>query len=367
MNMTGEQRIAAPRQQVWAALNDPKILRASIPGCQSLGKEAADRFTAAVEVKIGPIGARFKGAVSLTDLDPPNGYTLNLQGNGGVTGTVKGSATVRLSEDAGNTLISYDVEAEVGGRMAQLGGPLIDAHRKAACGQVLHSLWRNRRRSSAAGRDSSQRQRGAAQRATCARYQRLERAAQSVDSDDYCRRAARVPHRSRVRRCRFLWDRAVDRFALDRGGGRRFLMGASNGAGRDARRCAAATAARWREKMKPAPFDYVVPTTIDEACAFLSEAGGGATVLAGGQTLMPLLNLRMSQPFVIVDLNKIPELKGICPDQWQHTYRVNDAAMRSDRQSGAGTRPAGAGPGGATHRAPSDAQSRHDWRLDRTG
>ncbi len=137
MNMTGEQRIAAPRQQVWAALNDPEILRASIPGCQSLGKEAADRFTAAVEVKIGPIGARFKGAVSLTDLDPPNGYTLNLQGNGGVTGTVKGSATVRLSEDAGNTLISYDVEAEVGGRMAQLGGPLIDATAKQLAGKFF--------------------------------------------------------------------------------------------------------------------------------------------------------------------------------------------------------------------------------------
>jgi uncharacterized protein len=137
MNMTGEQRIAAPRQQVWAALNDPEILRASIPGCQTLGKETADRFTAAVEVKIGPIGARFKGAVSLTDLDPPNGYTLNLQGNGGVTGTVKGRATVRLREDAGNTLISYDVEAEVGGRMAQLGGPLIDATAKQLAGKFF--------------------------------------------------------------------------------------------------------------------------------------------------------------------------------------------------------------------------------------
>ena len=90
-----------------------------------------------MEVKIGPIGARFKGAVSLTDLDPPNGYTLNLQGNGGVTGTVKGSATVRLSEDAGNTLISYDVEAEVGGRMAQLGGPIIDATAKQLAGKFF--------------------------------------------------------------------------------------------------------------------------------------------------------------------------------------------------------------------------------------
>ena len=88
-------------------------------------------------MKIGPIGARFKGAVSLTDLDPPNGYTLNLQGNGGVTGTVKGRATVRLSEDAGNTLISYGVEAEVGGRMAQLGGPIIDATAKQLAGKFF--------------------------------------------------------------------------------------------------------------------------------------------------------------------------------------------------------------------------------------
>jgi uncharacterized protein len=130
MNMSGEQRIAAPRQRVWEALNDPETLRASIPGCQSLEKEADDRFAATVEVKIGPIGARFKGAVSLTDLNPPNGYTLILQGNGGITGSVKGNAKVLLREDAGATLIAFEVNAEVAGRMAQLGGPLIDATAK---------------------------------------------------------------------------------------------------------------------------------------------------------------------------------------------------------------------------------------------
>ena len=96
MNMTGEQRIAAPRQRVWEALNDPGILRSSIPGCQSLEKGADDRFTATVEVKVGPIGARFKGTVSLLDLNPPNGYTLLLAGSGGVAGSVKGSAKMRL-------------------------------------------------------------------------------------------------------------------------------------------------------------------------------------------------------------------------------------------------------------------------------
>ena len=130
MKMTGEQQIAAPRARVWEALNDPEILRASIPGCQSLDKEANDRFNATVEVKVGPIGARFKSTVSLTDLNPPHGYTLILQGNGGITGSVKGGAKVRLHEDAGNTLISYVVDAEVAGRMAQLGGPIIDATAK---------------------------------------------------------------------------------------------------------------------------------------------------------------------------------------------------------------------------------------------
>jgi uncharacterized protein len=130
MKLTAEQRIAAPRQRVWEGLNDPEILRASIPGCQSLDKVTDDRFTATMEVKAGPIGARFKGAVSLTDLDPPNGYTLLLEGSGGIAGSMKGSAKVRLSDTSGGTLISYHVEAQVGGRMAQLGGPVIDATAK---------------------------------------------------------------------------------------------------------------------------------------------------------------------------------------------------------------------------------------------
>jgi carbon monoxide dehydrogenase subunit G len=137
MNMTGEQRIAAPRQRVWEALNDPDVLRVSIPGCQSLEKAGDDRFSATVEVKVGPIGARFKGAVALTDLNPPNGYTLILEGSGGIAGSVKGSAKVRLSDDAGGTLIAYEVEAQVGGRMAQLGGPIIDATAKQIAGKFF--------------------------------------------------------------------------------------------------------------------------------------------------------------------------------------------------------------------------------------
>ena len=137
MKMTGTQRISAAPQRVWQALNDPAVLRASIPGCQSLDREADDRYAAVVEVKIGPIGARFRGTVSIADIEPGKGYTLALQGNGGIAGSVKGSATVRLREEAGGTLIAYEVDAEVGGRMAQLGGPIIDATARQLAGKFF--------------------------------------------------------------------------------------------------------------------------------------------------------------------------------------------------------------------------------------
>ncbi|MCX7865148.1 MAG: carbon monoxide dehydrogenase subunit G [Novosphingobium sp.] len=127
MQMKGEQRIAASQERVWEALNDPEVLKACIPGCQSLEREGENAFNAVAEVRIGPIGARFKGKVQLSDIDAPNGYTITGQGNGGVAGSAKGSAKVRLSADGSGTVITYDVDAEVGGRMAQLGGPIIDA------------------------------------------------------------------------------------------------------------------------------------------------------------------------------------------------------------------------------------------------
>jgi uncharacterized protein len=137
MEMAGERRIAASPQRVWEALNDADVLRACIPGCQSLVKEADDRFTAIAEVKIGPIGARFKGAVALSDIDAPHGYTISGSGNGGVAGNAKGMAKVRLSADGAGTLLAYQVEAQVGGRMAQLGGPLIDATAKNMAGKFF--------------------------------------------------------------------------------------------------------------------------------------------------------------------------------------------------------------------------------------
>lgn len=140
MQMLGEQQVAASCQKVWEGLNDPEVLRASIPGCQSLTKEADDRFAATVEVKVGPIGARFKGVVTLTELNPPHSYVLLLEGNGGIAGTAKGAAKVRLSEANGGTLVSYEVDAQVGGRMAQLGGPIIDATAKQLAGKFFSRL-----------------------------------------------------------------------------------------------------------------------------------------------------------------------------------------------------------------------------------
>ncbi|HEX7855653.1 MAG TPA: carbon monoxide dehydrogenase subunit G [Sphingobium sp.] len=137
MRMTGEERISAPRERVWDALNDPDILRQCIPGCQSLVREPDGTLRATVEVKIGPIGARFNGAVTLSDIDAPNGYRITGEGQGGTVGHAKGGAKVRLVDDGVGTLLSYEVEAEVGGRLAQLGGPIIDATAKQLAGKFF--------------------------------------------------------------------------------------------------------------------------------------------------------------------------------------------------------------------------------------
>jgi carbon monoxide dehydrogenase subunit G len=137
MQMTGEQLIGAPRQAVWQALNDADTLRRCIPGCQSLEREADGRLRAVVEVKIGPIGARFNGVVTLSDLDPPNGYTLTGEGQGGTVGFAKGAARVRLTEESGGTRLAYKVDAQIGGRLAQLGGPIIDATARQLAGKFF--------------------------------------------------------------------------------------------------------------------------------------------------------------------------------------------------------------------------------------
>jgi carbon monoxide dehydrogenase subunit G len=127
MDMIGQQRIFASRDAVWKALNDPKILKTSIPGCEELIKLSDTDMAATAVIKVGPVKAKFQGAVTLSELDPPNGYRITGEGKGGIAGFAKGGATVRLEDDGAATILHYNVSAEVGGKLSQLGGRLIDA------------------------------------------------------------------------------------------------------------------------------------------------------------------------------------------------------------------------------------------------
>ena len=137
MDMTGERRIAAPRQVVWDALNDTGTLKASIPGCEVLEKTGENQMKATAAMKVGPISARFSGAVTLSDIDAPNGYTITGEGQGGVAGFAKGGAKVFLTDDGDGTLLKYAVNAQVGGKLAQLGARLIDATAKQMAEQFF--------------------------------------------------------------------------------------------------------------------------------------------------------------------------------------------------------------------------------------
>ena len=130
MTMNGEVQLAAPRDVVWAKLNDPEVLKACIPGCEELTKTDENEFQAIAKMKVGPVSARFKGKVTLSDLDPPNGYKISGEGEGGVAGFAKGAATVALVDQDGGTLLKYDVEAQIGGKLAQLGQRLINGSAK---------------------------------------------------------------------------------------------------------------------------------------------------------------------------------------------------------------------------------------------
>ncbi len=130
MDLTGEYRIPAPREDVWRALNDPNILQKCIPGCESVEKLSDTEFTAKVVLKIGPMTAKFSGKGTLADLDPPKGYTITGEGQGGVAGFGKGQAKVSLDVDGNVTVMRYTAQAQVGGKMAQLGARLIDSTAK---------------------------------------------------------------------------------------------------------------------------------------------------------------------------------------------------------------------------------------------
>lgn len=140
MDMTGEERIAAPREAVWKALNDVDVLRQCIPGCESLEKVSDTDMAAKVKLQIGPVRAAFTGKVTLSDIDPPNGYRISGEGQGGVAGYAKGGAVVRLLEDGAGTLLKYEAKADVGGKLAQLGGRLIDSTAKKLAGDFFQKF-----------------------------------------------------------------------------------------------------------------------------------------------------------------------------------------------------------------------------------
>jgi uncharacterized protein len=141
MNMSGEIVLPADKATVWARLNDADTLKASIPGCESLEKLSDTDFQALVKVKVGPVSARFKGKVHLTDMDPPNSYRIAGEGEGGVAGFAKGGATVSLADaEGGGTRLSYQVDAQVGGKIAQLGARLIDGSARKLAGEFFSNF-----------------------------------------------------------------------------------------------------------------------------------------------------------------------------------------------------------------------------------
>jgi uncharacterized protein len=137
MTMTGEVQLPATQEAVWAKLNDPEVLKICIPGCESLERLSDTEFQAVATNKIGPVKARFKGKVRLSDLDPPNSYRISGEGDGGVAGFAKGGATVTLQPKDGGTLLSYNVEAQIGGKLAQIGQRLINGAAKKLADQFF--------------------------------------------------------------------------------------------------------------------------------------------------------------------------------------------------------------------------------------
>jgi carbon monoxide dehydrogenase subunit G len=137
MQLTGTERIQAPRAIVWQALNDPEILKNCIPGCESIELTSPTEMKARVGLRLGPIKANFEGKVTLSDIDPPNGYTISGEGSGGAAGGARGSAKVKLTEDQGATVLDYSVDSQVSGKIAQLGARLIDATAQKLAGDFF--------------------------------------------------------------------------------------------------------------------------------------------------------------------------------------------------------------------------------------
>jgi carbon monoxide dehydrogenase subunit G len=140
MEMTGEQLVPASQQETWNALNDPQVLKACVPGCESIEASGKDEYQVLMVARVGPVSAKFKGKLTLSDIRPPNSYSISFEGQGGPAGFAKGGAKVNLtSENAGQTRLAYSVQANVGGKLAQIGSRLVDAAAK----KVADDFFRN--------------------------------------------------------------------------------------------------------------------------------------------------------------------------------------------------------------------------------
>ena len=137
MDMTGEQLIPVSQEETWRALNDLDVLKASIPGCETIEQTSDTEFTVALTAKVGPVSAKFKGKMTLSDMNPPHGYSIAFEGQGGVAGFAKGQAQVTLTPEGEQTRLSYTAKANVGGKLAQIGSRLIDGASKKMAEQFF--------------------------------------------------------------------------------------------------------------------------------------------------------------------------------------------------------------------------------------
>ena len=147
MEMHGEQLLPVSQERTWQALNDLEVLKACIPGCETIVPSGENEFDVALTAKVGPVSAKFKGKLTLSDLDPPNAYDLVFEGQGGVAGFAKGSAHVALSAHDAGTRLAYDVKANVGGKLAQIGSRLIDGAAKKLAEQFFGAFGKHLRES----------------------------------------------------------------------------------------------------------------------------------------------------------------------------------------------------------------------------
>ena len=137
MEMTGQQLVPLPQQETWNALNDPTVLKDCIPGCESIEAKGENEYEVVLLAKVGPVSARFKGRMTVTEADPPRAYTLNFEGQGGAAGFAKGQADVALTPQDGGTLLAYTAKANIGGKLAQVGSRLVDGVAKKLAGEFF--------------------------------------------------------------------------------------------------------------------------------------------------------------------------------------------------------------------------------------